>query len=127
MTAWLEPPELVCVRAHGQIEEKDFLDLAEYLKQHIRDWPIALLFVDQTDQTGISAEARKAAATAFEWVPYRGTAFCGGSFAVRTIGQMVMTIVNTFRGNDNPTKFCKTESEARAWLDERRRMLAKRQ
>lgn len=125
MTLWLEPPDLVFVRASGHIEEKDMLDLGDRMRAHIGDWPYVLLIVDQTAQTGISADARRTAATAFAWVPYRGTAFCGGSFTVRTVGQMVMSIINAFRGDDNPTKFFKTEAEARSWLDDRRRILAK--
>lgn len=123
MTMWIEPPELVCVRALGHIEEKDMLDMAGLVKHHVRGWPYVLLFVDQSDQTGITAEARRASATAFDSIPYRGTAFVGGSFAIRTIGQMVMTIVNRLRGTDNPTKFFKTEAEGRAWIEERRRAL----
>lgn len=123
MVMWLEPPDLVCIRAHGHLEEKDMLDIADLLKRHTIGWPYLLLFVDQTEQTGISAEARRAAATAFDSLHYRGTVFCSNSFALRTIGQMVMTIVNRVRGVDNPTKFFKTSAEGRAWIEERRRLL----
>lgn len=123
MLMWLEPPDLVCVRATGHIEEQDMLDMAQLLKTHTRDWPYVLLFVNQDEQSGISPEARKVAATAFESIPYRGTAFCSGSFALRTIGQLVMTMVNRLRGTDNPTKFFKTEAEARAFLEERQQVL----
>jgi hypothetical protein len=123
MHMWLEPPDLVCVHPHGLVEEEDLLELSSHMSKHIRDWPCVLLFINQDDQTGVTAEARKAAATAFEWVPYRGTVFSGGSFMQRTIGQMILITINTMRGIDNPTKFFKTEPEARAWIDERRRTL----
>lgn len=123
-TVWLEAPDIICIRGHGEISADDMTEVAAFYDKHIRSWPRAFVLADQREQTGMSAEARKASAKLFDWVPFRGTVFYGGSFAMRTVGQMIMTITNALRQLDNPVKFVKTEDEARAWIEARRRELA---
>ena len=124
ITLRFEPPDLIYVTGEGDIDEQDIVDMQPYFERHVRDWPYVLLLGDQTKQTSMSAGARKAATELYKWVPYRGTAICGGNFAMRTIGQMVMKVANMVQGRDNPTVFFKTEPEGRAWIEERRRLLA---
>lgn len=123
-SVWLEGPDLVCIRGRGEISDKDMSETAAFYDQHIRNWPQVFVMADQREQTGMTAEARKVAARVFTWVPFRGTVFYGGSFAMRTVGKMIMTIMNSLRKHDNPIMFVKTEEEARGWIEERRRELA---
>ena len=59
-------------------------------------------------------------------VPYRGIAIFGGSFQVRLLSKLLVGAVNLFSRprRDNPVHFCDTEVEARAWIEQRRRVLA---
>lgn len=126
MTVWLESPDIICIRGFGDISPEHMAEVAVFDGEHIRHWPHAFALADQTKQTAMSAEARKVAARVFEWVPFRGTAFYGGSFALGTIARMIMTILNAVTNVENPLIFVKTEDDGRAWIDARRRELAKK-
>jgi len=119
----LEEPDVVFVRSVGTIDKQDMLDMHEVFDGNIRGWPNVLLVVDQSQQEGMTAEARKMVPEIGQWVPYRGTVMYGGSFAMRTVGQMLMKLINLVRQLDNPTAFLNDEQEARAWVERRRREL----
>jgi hypothetical protein len=110
----------------GHVEKQDMIEMVDVLEKRIRDWPHVFLLVDQQKQTGISPEARKVIPEIASWVPYRGTAIYGGSFAMRVVSEMLMKMINLVRGMDNPTVFPKLEAEARAFIDKRRKELAAR-
>lgn len=124
MTIELEEPDLVVLSSVGTIDKQDMLDMTEGLNARIKSWRHALLLIDQRNQEGMTPEARKAVPDLVNPVPYRGTVMFGGSFAMRTLGQMLMKLHNLTNGADNPTVFLKDEAEARAWIDKRRRELA---
>jgi hypothetical protein len=120
----LELPDIVFVRTKGIVDKQDMLDMTDVLERGVRGWPQVFLLVDQSAQEGMTAEARKVAPDMGDWIPYRGTVMFGGGFAVRTLGQMLMKLINLGRKSENPTTFVKEESEARAWLAQRRRELS---
>jgi len=123
MRFWLEPPDLIYIAGRGELVAEDMTGAAAFYDEHIRDWPYLLLIGDQTEQKGTRAEARKVAAKAFDWVPFRGIALIGGSILDRTVGKMILTLINSISKKDNPVVFVKSEEEARAWIEERRREL----
>lgn len=122
---WLEAPDIVWFHPRGEVSAEDMRLVNEYYEQHIRDWPRIFMIVDARSNGGISAEARKAAATLFDWVPFRGSVFIGASFAMRTVGKLLMLVIGKLskRLGDNPLVYVSTEEEARAWVAERRRVL----
>lgn len=126
ISMWLEPPDVVWFQPRGAVTVGDLEAINRYYEQHIRDWPVVFMLVDSRLNGGMSAEARKAAATLFHWVPFRGSAIIGGAFAMRTVGQLLMKVITALssRTKDNPTVFLDTDAEARAWLEERRRAVA---
>jgi hypothetical protein len=122
-TVWLEPPDIVVIEGHGEIGAEDMIEVAAFYDQHIRDWPHVFILADQRGQTGMRAEARRVATKVFDWVPFRGTVFFGGSFVLRMVGQLIMTLMDSLRELDNPIMFVETEEQARAWIHERRQHL----
>lgn len=123
-TIRLEPPDVSFITIRGEVVLEDLSSMASFYENAVRDWPYIFTLVDQRRHTGMRAEVRKTATTLLEWMPLRGTAIYGGSFAMRTFGKMFMSLFNTVRKLDNPMTFVKTEEEARAWIAERRRELA---
>ncbi|TKC95246.1 hypothetical protein [Polyangium fumosum] len=60
-------------------------------------------------------------------VPVLGCAFIGASFYARVLGTMIFRAARILRGaNAFPLRFCETEAEARAFIDELRRDHARR-
>jgi len=100
-------PEMV--RAMGEIERRT------------KGWRFNITLVDLTKQLHPpSVETRKAIAeSATTSVPSRGTALYGTTFAMRTLGTLVMNVINMTNKTKNINKFFATEAEARAWLNER--------
>jgi hypothetical protein len=124
MTIELEHPDVVFVKTIGTVDKQDMLDMTDVLERGVRGWSQVFLLVDQSAQDGMTADARKVAPDMGDWIPYRGTVMFGGGFTVRTMGQMLMKLINLGRKIDNPTTFVKAESDARAWLAKRRRELS---
>lgn len=124
MMMWLEPPDLVCVRGYGDAATEDVRETTKRINDLIRGWPYVLVMVDQSQQASMSSDARRAATETPPGAPYRGTVFYGGSLVMRTVGQLVMRLINALRKTDNPAVFFRTEAEARAWIDQRRREIA---
>lgn len=95
-------------RVLGEIEEKT------------KNWRFNITLVDLTQQLHPpSVETRKAIADASRsFAPSRGTALFGTTFAMRTLGALVMNVISIKTGTRNNSRFFSTEAEARAWLKE---------
>lgn len=124
MRLWVEPPDLIYTFGRGELTAEDMTLTNEFYKKHIRDWPYVLLIGYQNEQSGTTADARKVAANVFAWVPFRGVCLVGGSIVDRTVGKMILTVINSLWKRDNPITFVKSDDEAREWIAQRRRDLA---
>lgn len=70
------------------------------------------------------ADARKVVADRLVALPVRASALFGGSFQLRVLITLAYKVRDLIKGGAKvPTRFCATEAEARAWIDEQRMRL----
>jgi hypothetical protein len=127
-----EPPDLYITKFVGDIDAADLRRIAEeqnrLFEQQLpggRDYILALADVSAVGR--ITADARKAFGQMAPSVKVCGTAIIGASFPIRVIATLVNKAGNLLanRTQMNPVCFFGTEAEARAWLAERRAIVAK--
>lgn len=132
MTDWItfgthrtrfEEPDLCITIADGEITVQDMNAFVELQKKFSEKRPYLLAITDFSRFTKISPEARKILAQEARAIPLRGNVMIGASFQTRILSNLIMGAFNLFSKRDNPTHFCKTEGEARAWIEERRKIL----
>ena len=112
---------MVIMRMVGIPDAAEMLRALAEVDRTTVGWRFNVTLVDLTRQVqAASAETRKAIAGAVKTtVPSRGTALFGASFAMRTVGALLMNVINITNKTSTVTKFFNTEQEARAWLDQR--------
>lgn len=120
----VEAPDLVVMRMSGSLEPDAVHACMKEIRRLTEGWPYVLQMVFLDGSGGMSPEARKVAAEVADGIPYAGSAMVGGSFALRVVGKMLVQVISLTRKLDNPTRFFKSEAEAREWLAERRHALA---
>lgn len=115
---------LIVMRMMGTPGGPEMVRALAEIDHTIAGWRFNVTLVDLTRQKHApSVATRKAIAEAAKTVvPSRGTALFGTTFAMRTIGALVMNVVNMTNKSGNVNKFFDTEAEARAWLQERAAM-----
>lgn len=119
-----EPPDTGYVVYTGDVDGPTMKELSQKARTFTIGKPRVFLIVDMTYAGRIATEARKISADGSAGLALRGIAVIGASWAVRVIATLVTRAVDLLHQNtDNPTKFFANESEARAWIDGRRRML----
>jgi hypothetical protein len=94
-----------------------------YLKQ-TESWAAVVQINDCSEVTGIPAEARKRAA-GLPTERTRGTVMCGASFAIRTVGTLIVKVMNMGNKQDNPYAFVETREQAMEWAKKRAAELAR--
>lgn len=112
---------LIVMRMIGTPGGAEMVRALAEIGQKTSGWRFNITLVDLTKQLHPpSVETRKAMAEAAKtMVPSRGTALYGTTFAMRTLGTLVMNVINMTNETKNINKFFSTEAEARAWLNER--------
>lgn len=121
-----EDPDLLLLRYKGQVTVAHVEQaVAESLRRiGLREYHVALIDVGQL--VGLTAEARKVATSSREKANIRGVAVIGASFHLKVLGNLMDRAARlVYRAKDNPFEFFGSEAEARVWLEERRRVLAK--
>jgi SpoIIAA-like len=120
-----EPPDLLVLVYKGDIWPDEMTRAIEKSHYFIRAQPYHLALLDVTHFLSMKPEARKLAVASSEKENIRGAAVVGASFHVRALGSMLIRAAQIFyKGKDNPTEFFNNEKDARAWLEQRRRILA---
>ena len=86
-TVELEPPDVVHNTLRGPILPEEMAELGWCVLQLSKDRPYLLLIADISAfaYEGTTSESRRVAADISRSIPYRGTAFCGGSGAQRFV------------------------------------------
>jgi hypothetical protein len=100
--------------------------ISAYIKRASRGLHHLLVLVDVAGLRGISPETRRAAIAEPSLAPYRGIAVYNASFQARIVMKLLGLALNLVnRITDNPLAFFATEAEARRWIEERRRTIAR--
>jgi hypothetical protein len=107
----------------GDVSEAEMRRLLDELSASAKGREWVLMLADLSKARSASPGARKLGAQKKEY-HVRGVALFGASPRFRIVANLVITASNLLVKNpDNPFRFFATEAEARAWLDERRRIV----
>jgi hypothetical protein len=126
--ALTEEPDLLIGYLRGHVTADVMRRLYDIQLRFSQGKPHLFLILDVRHLAQLTAEARRVVidgpASKGELVPVLGCAFIGASFNTRVLGTMVFRAARLLRGaNAFPVRFCDTETEARAFLDDLRRDL----
>jgi hypothetical protein len=125
-TLAFEPPDIIKADVRGDITPEDVHAISATIKRVSPGLPRLFVLADLARFRGISSEARSAAISQPSAAPYRGFALYNTSFHVRILMKFVLLALNLVtRRQDNPLAFFATEAEARRWIEERRRTIAR--
>jgi hypothetical protein len=116
-----EEPDVVRMALHGETTLKLMREMIVLVHEFRATRPRIYLIADMRQNTSIAPDARKGMSEDASLMPYAATAMFGGSFAVRTMTNMLsraMKLLGT--GPDSPYVFVDTEDEAKAWVARQR-------
>jgi hypothetical protein len=117
--------DIVFTRQSGEMSMEELRQIIEIYTGFISRVPRCFALYDVTDGVPLGPAQRKLIKEWSQQHPFAGAAFFGASMIVRAITTLVMNATEMFRrGKSQPSLFCKTEQEARQWIDELRRTLA---
>lgn len=122
-----EAPDTVYTALAGDLNVADVVEVAAEVQRTVKGKPHYFAITDIRSLGSPSMEVRKAAIEIGRGLPNRGMAFFGGSLRMRVIPSLIAQAVNLFNrwGKQSPIRFFETEAEARAWIDERRSIVAR--
>ena len=122
-----EPPDLLIATYVGDIDAPHIRASEVESLPYIDEVPYHLLIIDVARLRSFSPEARRIASHSGGKIKsqIRGVAIVGASFHYRVIGMLVGNAANLlYRRLDNPLAFFRNETEAREWINMRRRIVA---
>ncbi|EYF00441.1 Hypothetical protein CAP_0810 [Chondromyces apiculatus DSM 436] len=118
-----EAPDLICVRAHGNVTLAEMRDALAYQRAVGERQGRVFLLADMSALGTIDPRARQDVGI-IRSIPYRGIAVHGASFQAKIVIKMLMVALRVFApGADPHLHFFSTEAEARRWIAERRAAL----
>lgn len=122
------PTDLFRVAVIGDVSTTEGLELMSYVERYGSSLPHVLILNELSRAGHIPASVRKHWAESAKKVKIRGSAMLGASFPIQVLARMFQSVVQLFADplpveQSNPMHFFKTEAEALAWLEERRRSL----
>lgn len=125
---WLRVEEegLIFLKYSGSLTLPEAERLAELVAELAKDVPDIFMIFDVTDATTIEPAARRFCMKWLSGGSFAGAANFGGGLMVRTMGEMLMSAMRHLRQSALPTTFVKTETEARQWIADQRRLRAAR-
>ncbi len=111
----------------GPLTLADAEGLRDHVNEVLRAQGRCYMLVDMAGMTGMEPAARRAIGdwgrTAEQQVS--GAAMYGTSFAMRVLTTLVLNAIRVLGRRDIVAFFARDEAEARAWLDRRRRQVAR--
>ncbi|AKT38223.1 STAS/SEC14 domain-containing protein [Chondromyces crocatus] len=113
---WLEPPDLVCVVAGGDVAPEELRSTILLEGAVGRACGRVFLLVDMSGMGIMESDARKMVRHAVD-IPFRGIAVYGAGFKARVLVKMLAAALQLFSpGVAKFLSFFSTEEEARRWL-----------
>ena len=114
--------DVVFTRQSGQIAMSELQEMLEIWNRFLLEHPRGYALYDVTDGVPLGLAERKCLNEWSKQNVFAGAAFFGASLLIRTITTLVMRASALLRpGRAQPSIFCKSEQEARQWIDEQRR------
>lgn len=126
--AWqlrFESPYLCVLRLIGDLDGPAAHGLFAAIRTFAENQRAVLLLVDTAEIGAVDPVARKVGLEESRRVPLRGIALYNVSFGFRVVATLVHNAAVLLHGErDNPVRFFADEDEARAWIAERRAVIA---
>ncbi|AKT37957.1 STAS/SEC14 domain-containing protein [Chondromyces crocatus] len=127
-TLTFHEPGVVDMVVRGDLSGDEMRQFLETVARFSRGRPHLLGIADLGEGGSVSIEARKIAADFTPRIPFRVLAYYRASFQMRLTTKLTLVASQLMSlGGGAPTgceiRFFTTESEARAWIDERLRVL----
>jgi hypothetical protein len=125
-TTHFENPDILFMRLAGPVSEAEAKELDRLHLAWSKDHPRVFFLLDLSHLESIHPEGRKDASRTVRELPLAGVAVYGAPMKARVIAKLVFTAMNLFKANTAdrfPIEFFKSEAEARAWIEARRRAL----
>jgi hypothetical protein len=123
---YFEQPDIIYMRLAGPVSEQEAAEINVFHRAWGEVHQRVFYLLDLSQLESIEPEGRKEASRTVRQLPLAGVAAYGAPVKARVLAKLVFTAMNLFKGNTAdrfPIEFVKTEAEARAWIEERRREL----
>lgn len=118
---WFEEPDTVRLVTVGAYDMKLLEESNALVRELQQRYPTLYLIVDSRQGTGMTAEVRKALGENPDLMPYVGSVMFGGSFAMRTMVNMVIRAQELTEGKGSSAfAMVASEEEAKVWVAEQR-------
>jgi len=125
-TTFFEPPDILFMRLSGPVSEEEAKEIDRRHLAWVAGHPRVFFLLDLSELESIDPEGRKDASRTVRELPLAGVAIYGAPMKARVLAKLVFTAMNLFKSNAAdrfPIEFVKSEAEARAWIEARRRAL----
>lgn len=124
--ATFEPPDLAYWHLIGNVDESDIHNLFKEQVPFSQGKTAIYMLIDVSRLETMTQGARRAAAGGPEpgkkVVPLKACAVIGASFAIQVLGLMLAKASRVLnRDDDLEIHYCDNETQARAWIDKRRK------
>jgi hypothetical protein len=123
---YFEEPDILSMKLVGEVGTEEAREINRMHLEFGRNRDHMFYLIDLSELDNLPSQVRKEASETVRSLPLRGTVIFGAPLKAKVLAKLLMTAVNMFKGgkNNNPVEFTDTETEARAWLDRRRREIA---
>jgi hypothetical protein len=124
-TTYFEPPDIFCLKIRGHVTWEEGSEINRRHREWAKPLDRIFLLIDLSELDRIDADVRKDATTTLAEIPLRGMVGFGAPVKARVIAKLIFTALNLFSNKADriPLHFTSNETEARAWIEQRRREL----
>jgi hypothetical protein len=119
-----EPPNVCVITYRGDIVEDEVAELFEAIRLLVDSTKAFFFIIDLRQQSNLTPAARKRVSQELKAIQPQAVAIIGASFPVRVLVILIEKAAGVLSKADRPfNRFFDAEADARAWIEERRRML----
>lgn len=108
------------IAMHGEVTEEDAKKINEIQHKYFINKRFFTI-CDMREMGNVSPAARKQFANSSNDNTSAAIALWGGSFQTRLLANLILNAINLVKKNTTPSAFFKTEEEAFAWIEQKRK------
>lgn len=123
-TTVFEPPDIFFLKIRGHVNWEEGSEINRSHREWGKNLERVFLLIDLSELDRIDPEVRKDATATMATIPLRGMVGFAAPIKAKVIAKLIFTALNLFsnKADKVPLHFTDTEAEARAWIEERRRL-----
>lgn len=120
---YLEEPDIIYLKFGGEVSNEEGFELLRRQMKYAAGRSRIFFLIDAEHLEKIEPEARKAVAQSLKEIPLHGMCVFAAPLKAKVLTKLIITAVNLFRKDSelNQVAFFDTETEARDWIETRRR------